>query len=90
MGPLHYGVNSSSRLSRCSFAESESDIELCNNRLRIEDTVDEPVQIWDAGKRLGLRCSGEEVNVVVELECMEVRDKEVRKCAEEGTNPVGL
>jgi len=60
LGPLHYGVNSSSRLSRCSFAESESDIELCNNRLRIEDTVDEPIQIWDAGKRLGLRCSGEE------------------------------
>ena len=90
LGPLHYGINYSSRLSRCSFAESESDIEHCNNRLRVEDNVDELVRIWDASKHLGLRCSGEEVNVVVELECMEVRDKEVRKCAEEGTKPVGL
>jgi len=30
------------------------------------------------------------VDVVVELECMEVWDKEIKKCAEEGTNHVVL
>ena len=72
--PLHYGINSSSRLSHCSFAESVSDIEHCNNRLRLEDYVAESARIWDARKELGVRCSGEEVDVVVELECMEVRE----------------
>ena len=88
LGPLHYGINSSSRLSRCSFAESVSDIEHCNNRLRLEEKVAESALIWDAGKHLGVKCSGEEVDVVVELECMEVRDKDVKKRAEEGTSQV--
>ena len=48
----------------------------------------ESTRIWDAGKHLGLRCSGEEVDVVVELECMEVRDKEVKKRVEKGTSHV--
>ena len=90
LGPLHYGINSSSRLSHCSFVESDSDIEHCNNRLRVEDNVVESARIWEAGKHLGLRCSGEEVDLVVELKCMEVRDKEVKKCAEEGTSHVEL
>ena len=70
LGPLHYGVNSSSRLSRCSFAESDHDIEHCNNKLRVEDCVAKSERIWDAGKHLGVRCSGEEVNIVVELKSM--------------------
>jgi len=83
--PLHYGINSSSRLSRCFFAESEYDIVLCNNRLRLEDNVAESDRIWDAGKQLGLRCSREEVDVVVELGCMDARDKEVKKLSKEGS-----
>jgi len=85
LGPLHYGINSSSRLSRCSLAESESDIIHCNNRLRFKDNVVESVRIWDAGKQLDVRCSGEEVDVVVELEGMEERDKEGKKLSEEGS-----
>ena len=90
LGPLHYGVNSSSRLSRGSFAESDNDIEHCNNKLRVEDCVAESERIWDAGKHLGVRCSGEEVNIVVELESMEERDKEVKKNVEEGTSHAEL
>ena len=48
----------------------------------------ESARIWDAGKHLGLKYSGEEVDVVVELECTEVRSKEVKKRAEEGTSHV--
>ena len=42
------------------------------------------------GKHLGVRCSGEEVNIVVQLESMEERDKEVKKNAEEGTSHAEL
>jgi len=56
----------------------------------VEDCVAESERIWDAGKHLGVRCSGEEVNIVVELKSMEERDKEVKKNAEEGTSHVEL
>ena len=45
IGTLHHGATSSSRLSKCSFAESVNDIVLCNNRLKSEDDTAEFVRI---------------------------------------------
>ena len=42
------------------------------------------MRIWEAGKQLGVRCSGEEVDIIVELEGMEERDKVVKNSSEEG------
>ena len=85
LGPLHYGINSPSMLNRCSFADSESDIIHCNNQLKQEINEVESVRIWEAGRQLGVRCSDEEVDIVVELEGMEERDKAVKKLFEEGS-----
>jgi len=79
VGSLHQGLNSSSRLSHCSFAESNNDINLCNNRLKLEDNAAESARIWDLGKNLGLQCSGVVGNVVGKLDHMEVRDNDVKK-----------
>jgi len=45
VGSLHQGVNSSSMLSHCSFAESSTNINLCNNQLKNEEKVVE-YGIW--------------------------------------------
>jgi len=84
LGNVHYGVRSSSRLSRCSNVEFDSDIVKCNNRLRVEQNDIEYVRLWGLGTQLGLKCSEDEEVVIRELEGLEVRDNEVRKLFEEG------
>ena len=79
IGTLHHGATSSSRLSKCSFAESVNDIILCNNRLKFEDDTTESVRIWEFGQNLGMQCLGDEGSVAGELGRMEARDNEVNK-----------
>ena len=79
VGNLHHGVTSSSRLSKCSFAESVNDIVQCNNHLKLEDDTAESVRIWEFGQNLGMECLGDEGSVAGELGRMEIRDNEVNK-----------
>ena len=79
VGSSHQGANSSSRLSHCSFAESSTDINLCNNRIKNEVKVAESVRIWDFGQTLGMQCSGNVRSVVGELDCMEARENETKE-----------
>ncbi|KAK7382522.1 hypothetical protein VNO80_01384 [Phaseolus coccineus] len=60
LGSIHYGANSESRLSFCSNAESDCDIIKCNNRIRLEERVDESARLWDLAKQLGMKCLGDE------------------------------
>ncbi|KAK7372792.1 hypothetical protein VNO80_06180 [Phaseolus coccineus] len=85
LGPIQYGTNSESRLSFCSNAESDCDIIKCNNRIRLEEMVDESARLWDLAKQLGMKCLGDEAEVVSEMERLEERDNEVKKMFEEGT-----
>ena len=89
VGSSHQGANSSSRLSHCSFAESSTDINLCNNRIKNEVKVAESVRIWDFVQTLGMQCSGNVRSVVGELDCMEARDNETKKGSRVG-GPVDL
>jgi len=79
VGSSHQGANSSSRLSQCSFVESSTDINLCNNQIKNEVKAAESVRIWDFGQNLGMQCSGNVGNVVGELDCMEARENEIKK-----------
>jgi len=79
VGSLYHGVNSSSRLSHFSFAESITDIHHCNNRLKLEVNDTESVRIWELGRNLGMQCSGDEGSLVGELDRLEVRDKDDKK-----------
>ena len=88
IGSLH-GVSSSSRLSRCSFAESINDINLCNSRIKSKEQAAESVRIWDLGQNLGLQCSGDAEGVVGELGRLEVRDNEVNNKSKGGRKKVG-
>ncbi|KAK7377255.1 hypothetical protein VNO80_02677 [Phaseolus coccineus] len=49
LGSIHYGTNSSSRLSCSSNAESDNDIIQCNNRLKLEEYIAESARIWELG-----------------------------------------
>ncbi|KAK7357445.1 hypothetical protein VNO80_16731 [Phaseolus coccineus] len=64
LGSIHYGTNSDSRLSRLSQVESDNDIIHCNNRLKLEEYFAESARIWDLGKHLGMKCSGDEEDVI--------------------------
>jgi len=79
VGSSHQGAKSSARLSQCSSAESSTNINLCNNRIKNEVKAVESVKIWDFGKNLGMQCLGDVGNVVGELDCMEARENEIKK-----------
>ena len=85
VGSLHHGVNSSSRLSHYSFAESITDIHHCNNRLKLEINDAESVRIWELGRNLGMQCSGDDGSLVGELDRLEVRDKDDKKVSQVGS-----
>ena len=75
VGSLHNRVNSPSKLSLCSFAESSIDIHQCNDRFKLEIKDAKSVRIWELGRNLGMECSGGEGTLVGELDRLEVRDK---------------
>ncbi|KAK7364018.1 hypothetical protein VNO80_12340 [Phaseolus coccineus] len=52
------------RLSRLSQVESDNDIIQCNNRLKLEEYLAESARIWELGKHLGMKCSGDEEDVI--------------------------
>jgi len=85
VGSLHHGVNSSSRLSHYSVAESSTDIHHCNDRFKLEIKDAESVRIWELGRNLGMECSGGEGNLVGELDRLEVRDKEDKEVSRVGS-----
>jgi len=48
--------------------------------------LDEPDNLWEVGKSLGLSSSGDEEDIVKEYGRMEERDKEVAKQNDEGNH----
>ena len=64
----------------------DGDIAKCNNRLRCDVALDEPDNLWEVGKSLGLSSSGDEEDIVKEYGRMEERDKEVAKQNDEGNH----
>jgi len=78
------GTRPLSRLSYCSKTEKDSDIIICNNRMRVDQNDSESVRLWGTGKSLGVECSGNEEAVIREMDCMEVRDNEEMLSSEEG------
>lgn len=64
---------------------SDGDIENCNQRLFVSDPVVEPSKLWEiSNRRLGIRCRGDQQEVVKEYSCMETRDLEFMGIVEEG------
>ncbi|KAK7356165.1 hypothetical protein VNO80_15431 [Phaseolus coccineus] len=68
LGSIHYGTNSESRLSRLSQVEFDNDIIQCTNRLKLEEYLAESARIWELGKHLGMKCSGDEEDVIKVLD----------------------
>jgi len=65
-------------------AISDGDINNCNSRYRESEYMEEPSKLWEIDKHIGVACRGDEVEVVKEFQCMEVRDLEVMQSYEEG------
>jgi len=63
---------------------SDGDIDNCNQRMFVSDLVVEPSNLWEISRRLGMRCRGDEQEVVKEYSCMETRDLEFMGNVEEG------
>jgi len=66
---------------------SDGDIFNCNARIYDLEVVEESGMLWEVGKRMGVACRREEVEVVKEYKCMEVRDAECMQRFEEGKKP---
>ena len=82
----HAKANSSScgRDGMCSNSISDGRIVNCNLRSAGPSLTAEPSNLWDIGKKYGLKCRGDEEEVVNEYLCLEERDTEVMKNFEEG------
>ena len=63
---------------------SDKDINFCNSRWCSYRAADDPTNLWDSGKRFGIACRGDEVEVINEHVRMEARDEEVVKCDKKG------
>jgi len=61
---------------------SDRDINNCNARVRNPRIREEPTNLWNLGKQIGLACRREEEEVVQEFQCVEERDLEFMKCLE--------
>jgi len=81
---IQNGTRPLSRLSHCSKTEKDSDIIICNNRMRVDQNDSESDRLWGTGKSPGMECSSNEEAVIREMDCMEVRDNEVMLSSEEG------
>jgi len=77
---------SPSRLSVSSGATYDSDLAQRKDRSQCDVTLDEPVNLWEVGKSLGLSNSGDEEDIVKEYGRMEERDKEVAQQNDEGNH----
>ena len=63
---------------------SDKDINLCNSRWCSYRVADDPINLWESGKRCGIACRGDEDEVIKEYERMEARDEEVVNCNKKG------
>ena len=63
---------------------SDKDINLCNSRWCSYRAADDPINLWESGKRCGIACRGDEDEVINEYERMEARDEEVVNCNKKG------
>ena len=64
---------------------SDTNIICCNVRLAEPVNMVEPSKLWEVGKLVGIRCRGDEEEVVREYGSMEARDSEVVKISKEGS-----
>ncbi|XP_068474698.1 uncharacterized protein [Phaseolus vulgaris] len=63
---------------------SDKDINLCNSRWCSYRAADDPINLWESGKRFGIACRGDEDAVINEYVRMEARDEEVVNCNKKG------
>ena len=68
------GVSSHVRDGMCPEPLSEGDVINCNLRFCEPSVSVEPSKLWEIGLQAGLRCQGDEEEVVKEYHCLEERD----------------
>jgi len=76
--------SSSGRDGMCSNSVSDGGVVNCNLRFSGPSGMADPSKLWEIGKKVGLKCRGDEEEVVNEYICLEKRDTEVMKNYEEG------
>ena len=77
-------VSSSGRDGMCSISVSDGEVVNCNLRFSGPSGKADPSKLWEIGKKAGLKCWGDEEEIVNEYICLEKRDKEVMKKYEKG------
>lgn len=74
---LRAGTLRQNREASPALSISDTDIRICNSRLCVTDSEEEPARLWADGRKVGLFCRGDEKEVVLEYGRMEARDTRI-------------
>jgi len=78
------GASSHARNGMCSDSLSDGDVMNCNLRFCEPCFSDESSKLWETGMQAGLRCQGDEEEVIKEYKSLEERDTVFKSKYDEG------